>query len=62
MPKNKITIAAVLLIFGSLGLSRYSDGVRSVNVLGLFSSGIIVGLAIAGLVTEFRNRKTSSAQ
>jgi len=52
----------VFLMIGILGLVRFSDGVRSVDVVGLFASGLVTGVALMQLIGMFRSRRVSSAQ
>jgi hypothetical protein len=38
-------ISIVMLLFALFGLWQFSDGVRSVDVVGLFASGMLLGVA-----------------
>jgi hypothetical protein len=40
----------VLLSVGLLGLGRFSRSARAVDVVGLFASGVLVGVSIARLI------------
>ena len=44
----------VMVLFGGLGLTRFSEGVRTVQVLGLFGSGMAVGAALISVVNALR--------
>ena len=44
----------VMVLFGALGLMRFSEGVRTVQVLGLFGSGMAVGAALISVVNALR--------
>jgi hypothetical protein len=46
----------ILLLFGLLGLYRFSHGVRSVDAVGLFASGAACGAAFVGLVRALRGK------
>ena len=34
---------AIVIVFACIGLTQFTEGVRAVQVLGLFASGIVVG-------------------
>jgi len=47
----------ILILISAVGLWQFADGVRSVNIVGLFASGALCGVAIAGFssnVARFR--------
>ena len=44
----------IMVLFGGLGLARFSEGVRTVQVLGLFGSGMAVGAALISVVNALR--------
>ena len=44
----------VMVLFGALGLMRFSEGIRSVQILGLFGSGMAVGAALISIVNAPR--------
>ena len=44
----------IMVLVGGLGLTRYSEGVRTVKVIGLFGSGMAVGAAFISVVNELR--------
>lgn len=44
----------ILILLSGIGVWLFSSGVRSVNVVGLFASGILAGVAIASF---FMSRK-----
>ena len=48
MNNKRRPVLVVLFLFSMLDLWQFSDGVRSVDVLGLFASGALAGAAIAG--------------
>ena len=43
--KNR-PVMFILVLFAALGLWQFSGGVRSVDVVGLFASGALAGVAI----------------
>ncbi len=51
-------IVALAAIVGFGGLTQFSDGVRTVQVLGLFASGAVVGAAITEVVTRLKKNQT----
>jgi len=46
MNKKSTPVLFILFLFSMLGLWQFSDGVRSVDVVGLFASGALLGAAI----------------
>jgi hypothetical protein len=40
----------ILILFSVAGLWQFSDGVRSVDVVGLFASGALAGVAISSFL------------
>lgn len=49
---------AILVIFGFIGLTQFSENVRTVQVLGLFASGVVVGLALAAIMIILRSKRS----
>jgi hypothetical protein len=45
--RMKRPVWIILFLFSMVGLWQFSDGVRSVDVIGLFASGALAGVAIA---------------
>jgi hypothetical protein len=45
-----------MFLFSMLGLWQFSQGVRSVDVVGLFACGALAGAAVAGFFIT-RNKK-----
>ena len=48
---------AIMIIFGLIGLTQFSENVRTVQVLGLFASGMAVGVALAGFLLALRSKQ-----
>lgn len=54
--KNKTSLVFIILFaLAAAGLTQFSDGVRTVNIIGLFASGAIAGAAISGFFITKRN-------
>jgi len=51
--RNRLSII-ILLLIAIIGLWQFSNGVRNVDVLGLFASGALAGAVITGF---FPSRK-----
>ena len=56
MSNKRSPMFFILLLFSVAGLWQFSQGVRSVDVVGLFASGALAGAAIAGFFMA-RNSK-----
>jgi hypothetical protein len=55
---NKKYLAPLSMIALALVcLTRFSHGVRSVDVVGLFASGVLAGTSIARLLTTWKHRR-----
>lgn len=50
MNTKRTPVYIVLFLFSIAGLWQFSDGVRSVDVVGLFASGALAGAAITGFL------------
>jgi len=48
---------AIIVVFGLLGLTQFSDNVRTVQVLGLFASGAAVGASLTRIISALKARK-----
>jgi hypothetical protein len=48
---------ALIIVFGVLGLTQFSENVRTVQVLGLFASGVVVGAAWTRIVAALTAKK-----
>ena len=57
MGNGKQSVFFLMFLFAFLGLWQFSDGVRSVDIVGLFASGALKGAAVTGFLVT-RNRKS----
>jgi hypothetical protein len=48
----------IMVVFGVLGLTQFSENVRTVQILGLFASGVAVGAAWSKIVTALRDKRS----
>jgi hypothetical protein len=55
MSKKRTSVLFILFFFSMLGLWQFADGVRTVDIVGLFASGALLGAAIAGWFVASRN-------
>lgn len=49
MKNGKPGVLISMFLFSMLGLWQFSQGVRLVDVVGLFASGALAGAAVAGV-------------
>ncbi|HEX5489227.1 MAG TPA: hypothetical protein VFX04_08815 [Rhodanobacteraceae bacterium] len=56
-PRRPVFFVAMALIMLAVGLWFFSNGVRTVNVVGLFASGAACGAAFAGFLVSMRRMK-----
>jgi hypothetical protein len=52
--KSVIWNLVLIVVFGGLGLTQFSEGVRTVQILGLFTAGMIVGGSITTIVNALK--------
>jgi hypothetical protein len=50
MSNKRMPIFFILILFSIAGLWQFSSGVRSVDVVGLFASGALLGAAMTGFI------------
>jgi site-specific recombinase len=51
---------ALMVVFGAVGLTMFTENVRTVQILGLFSSGVVFGVSLAAIVSAFRSKQTEA--
>jgi hypothetical protein len=51
---------AVMLLFTIIGLTQYTEGVRAVQVLGLFASGMVAGVSLALIIAAVKGSRKAS--
>lgn len=50
----------VMLLFVIIGFTQYTEGVRTVQVLGLFVSGMVAGVSLSLIIAAVKgSRKTT---
>jgi len=47
--KNR-PVMFILIMLSAIGLWLFSNGVRSVDVVGLFASGVLAGVVLSGFL------------
>jgi hypothetical protein len=52
--------AALMVAFTAVGLTLFTENVRTVQIIGLFSSGIVFGVSLAAIISAFRSKQTKS--
>jgi hypothetical protein len=57
MDRREIAIFVILLAFSLFGLWTFSPEVQSVNIVGLFASGALAGVALAGIMSVLRSKR-----
>ena len=51
---------AVMLVFSLIGLIKFAENVRAVQVVGLFASGAVCGVAFALITSAYRSKQTKA--
>ncbi|HUI63401.1 MAG TPA: hypothetical protein VL126_01060 [Bacteroidota bacterium] len=52
---------AILFVFVFVGLTMFSDGVRTVQIIGLLACGAAAGAALTRLIVGLRSRTQSGS-
>jgi hypothetical protein len=47
----------IIVVFGVLGLTQFTENVSTVQILGLFASGVVVGIAWARIIDALTIKK-----
>jgi len=51
---------ALMVLFGAGGLTVFTENVRTVQILGLFASGVVFGVSLAAIISAFRSKQTKA--
>ena len=49
-----VTNVAIMVVFGISGLIFFTEGVRTVQIVGLFASGAVFGASLATLISALK--------
>ncbi len=49
---------ALMVAFGAIGLTKFTENVRNVQVVGLLGCGAVFGAALTMIVSAFRSKQT----
>ena len=60
MDKRQRVILFVMIVIALAGVGRFSQGVRSVDVIGLFACGALAGTSITRLIIGYRGYSARS--
>jgi hypothetical protein len=47
----------MMIVFTAIGLTMFTENVRSVQILGLFATGVVFGVSLARIVSAVRARR-----
>jgi len=50
---------ALMVLFSAIGLAKFTENVRAVQVVGLFASGVLFGTAVTMLIFALKTRKSN---
>lgn len=48
---------ALIVVFGVVGLTQFTENVRTVQILGLLASGVIIGSSLAMIIVALRAKQ-----
>ena len=48
---------AIMILFGVVGLTRFTENVRIVQVIGLFASGAVIGASLSTIIAALKANK-----
>ena len=49
---------ALMVVFSAVGLTQFTENVRTVQIVGLFASGAVFGVSLAAIISAFRTKQT----
>jgi hypothetical protein len=55
MKNRTAALFVILFVLSMLGLTQFSDEVRTVDIIGLFASGALAGVALTGFLMSRKN-------
>jgi len=59
----KLVIArnvALMIVFGAIGLTKFSENVRTVQIVGLLGCGAVFGAAFMMIIFAFKSKQTKT--
>ena len=58
MNKNKITRnVALIIVFCAVGFILFTENVRTVQIIGLFACGAVVGASLSKIIVAVKTKK-----
>jgi hypothetical protein len=51
---------ALMVFFGAVGLTVFTENVRTVQIIGLFASGVVFGVSLASIIFAFRSKQAKA--
>jgi len=52
--------AALMIVFAAIGFLKFTDNLRTVQILGLFACGAVFGVGLSQIIFEVRARQKQS--
>lgn len=52
-----VTNVAIMVVFGVIGLTLFTESVRTVQILGLFACGAVVGASLATIIAALKAKQ-----
>lgn len=49
---------ALMVLFGAVGLTTFTENVRTVQIVGLLGCGAVFGAAFTSIIFAFKSRQT----
>ena len=50
---------ALMVVFSAVGLTLFTENVRTVQIIGLFACGAVFGVGLAALIAALRSKQTN---
>ncbi len=51
---------ALMVVFGAGGLTVFTENVRTVQIIGLFATGVVFGVSLASIISALRSKQTKA--
>jgi len=46
----------LMVVFCAVGLTQFTENVRTVQIVGLFACGVVFGVSLARIISAFRSK------
>jgi hypothetical protein len=51
---------ALIVVFGVIGLTMFTENVRTVQIVGLLACGAVIGAALTAIISALKSKQTKA--